>query len=334
MRIRKALISTAVSLTIGIFFTPSARAQSFFQKLFGSPAQAPQTQTYQSRPQTIPPHRFSRLPAARPRQMLPSRDEERADEDIGPPDGSGTYRTVCVRTCDGFYFPLRAGATHKNFAADVKSCRTACGSDARLFYSPSWSAEGADALVDLAGRKYSSLPHAFAYRKALVEGCTCKPVPWSVEEEQRHRGYAEQEQIEKAKDAAYLAEKAKAAQPAQAEPSGAAKATAADDGDRKLTPRPDGSVVTAAAEQDAPPLQAAQATPPETTPETTPAAANPSLPPAVAAPTPDEQVDRRRRTSRQPRVHSASRVQRVRYTPTSSPFSGFGKSKYAWPGDR
>ena len=44
-------------------------------------------------------------------------------------------------------------------------------------------------MVDLAGRKYKDLPHAFGYRKALVQGCACKPVPWSYEEAARHRQY-------------------------------------------------------------------------------------------------------------------------------------------------
>ena len=329
MRIRKALISTVVSLTIGIFFTPSARAQSFFQKLFGSSSQQPQAQPYQPPAQIIPPHRFSRPPAARPREMTPSHDQDVVEEDVGPPDGNGTYRTVCVRTCDGFYFPLRARATHKNFAADVKSCRAACGSDARLFYSPSLSAQGADALVDLSGRKYSALPHAFAYRKALVEGCTCKPVPWSAEEEQRHRVYAEREEIEKAKDAAFIAAKAKAALPApnSASETGA-DAVAANASDRKVMLHPDGSAAMAVAEADAPPDAAPS---PSDDAGLQPAVVSQT---AVAAPLMDEQVDRRRRTSRQQRAHTPARVQRVKYTPTSSPFSGFGKPKFAWPGDR
>jgi hypothetical protein len=45
-------------------------------------------------------------------------------------------------------------------------------------------------MVDLSGRSYASLPNAFRYRKALVEGCSCKPAPWSVEEAARHQGYA------------------------------------------------------------------------------------------------------------------------------------------------
>ena len=44
--------------------------------------------------------------------------------------------------------------------------------------------------VDLAGRAYARLPTAFKYRNALVQGCTCKPEPWSNAELDRHRAYA------------------------------------------------------------------------------------------------------------------------------------------------
>jgi hypothetical protein len=50
-----------------------------------------------------------------------------------------------------------------------------------------------DTMVDLAGRPYQELPHAFGYRKTLVSGCTCKPVPWSYEESARHRQYEDAE---------------------------------------------------------------------------------------------------------------------------------------------
>ena len=94
MRIRQALTSCAVSIAFSISMTPPAVAQSFFQKLFGlggnqSVPQAP------ARPQThtIPSHRFEYRP--RPyQQSYPASDDE-----IGPPDSGGPYRTMCVRSC-------------------------------------------------------------------------------------------------------------------------------------------------------------------------------------------------------------------------------------------
>lgn len=320
MRIRKALVSTIVSMMFGIFFTPPAKAQTFLQSIFGGASQAQPAQSFPQYRQTIPPHRFTRR-YYRPR--IRSEAEDGNEPVIGPPDSGGPYRTVCVRACDGYYFPLRGRAKRKNFAADVKSCRNACGTDARLFYSPANSPEGADALVDLAGRKYSELPHAFAYRKALVEGCACKPVPWSYEEAQRHQSYAAQEEIEKEKDRAFLAALA-AKDAAKKQASGAAPVAEALSAPSLIEakagtevygpPAPETVEVEAAASAaDTPqPAQASTAT------ATTAASRN------------DEKSAVRRRNVRLARPQ----IQRARYMQTSAGGSIFGKSKYVWPGDR
>ncbi len=339
MRIRKALISSAVSAAIAFFFTPAAKAQTFFQSIFGNGGAAAPQQSMAPRQYTIPPHRFS-APRARPRQLRETTEPQ--EEEIGPPDSGGPYRTVCVRTCDGFYFPVRARAKRKNFAADVRSCRAACGTDAKLYYAPAYTAAGADALVDLAGRKYSDLPHAFAYRKALTAGCTCKPVPWSVEEAQRHRVYAEQEAIELAKDQAYL--QAKAAAEAKARPLGgkemetafASAALASQSGivlgqfivtsgaaPVTVLTHDAGKDEIAAAGASQPGIAAMATAEPQRA-----QAANDEMP--VAAQRAAERPVGRRRTARLARPQ----IQRARYVPTASGFSAFGKSKYLWPGDR
>jgi Protein of unknown function (DUF2865) len=183
MRIRQALTSCAVSIALSIALAPPAVAQSFFQKLFGfGSGQATPQATARPQSRVIPSHRFEYRP--RPNQQsYPGSDDE-----IGPPDSGGPYRTMCVRSCDGFFFPLRHNAKRRNFAADAMSCRSACGTEARLFYY-SLNGGSTETMVDLAGRKYKDLPHAFGYRKALVQGCACKPVPWSYEEAARHRQY-------------------------------------------------------------------------------------------------------------------------------------------------
>ena len=208
MRIWKELLGASAAFAIAIVLTPAAEAQSVFQKIFGfaGPAQpAPPANR-----QIIPPQRFQSHGGFHARVDRAQRDQQ-DDDEIGPPDSAGPYRTVCVRTCDGFYFPLRHNATRKNFASDVKSCRNACGSDARLYYYSLNGPEGPDAMVDLGGKKYMDLPHALAYRKALLSGCTCKAVPWSSEEAARHQGYADKEAVELAKDEAFQKARAEAA---------------------------------------------------------------------------------------------------------------------------
>ncbi|MGE3515555.1 MAG: DUF2865 domain-containing protein [Hyphomicrobium sp.] len=186
LRIRHVLLSWAVSTTCSIALAPPAVAQSHFQNLFGfggkpsAPAQA--------RPagRSLPAYRF-RYHSRRSYQ----RDFAPDDEVIGPPDSGGPYRTMCVRSCDGFYFPLRHNAMQSNFAQDVKSCRVACGDEAHLYYYPVRGGS-VDTMVDLAGQSYKDMPNAYNYRKALVSGCSCKPAPWSYEAVARHNRYAEE----------------------------------------------------------------------------------------------------------------------------------------------
>jgi Protein of unknown function (DUF2865) len=102
---------------------------------------------------------------------------------------STAYRTLCVRMCDGFYFPISYATSSANFTRDAETCAAACGPDARLFYHPTHSGD-IDAMLDLTGRAYASYPTAFKYRKALVQGCQCRPQPWTDAERARHRAYA------------------------------------------------------------------------------------------------------------------------------------------------
>jgi hypothetical protein len=102
-------------------------------------------------------------------------------------DRGTTYRTLCVRLCDGYYWPISHSVTRGRFHQDADACRSSCGSEAGLFYQPS-DGDVSD-MVDLSGRSYSALPHAYLYRRTLVEGCRCRPEPWSAAEAERHRLY-------------------------------------------------------------------------------------------------------------------------------------------------
>jgi Protein of unknown function (DUF2865) len=210
MRIRTALLSALAALMAMVSIATAAEAQTFFQKVFGfGGAPSASQPVLRTAPQTLPAYRFqSRASRRAPRPARSS--PASADDDIGPPDSGGPYRTVCVRACDGFYFPLRHNAQHKNFASDTRSCRAACGSEAQLFYYAE-TGGSAETMVDVAGRKYAGTRHAFAYRKAIVPNCTCKPEPWSAEENARHQSYADIEARELIKDEAFVKARAAAA---------------------------------------------------------------------------------------------------------------------------
>jgi len=100
-----------------------------------------------------------------------------------------TYRTLCVRMCDGFYFPISYATGSTDFAHDAEICAASCGGDARLFYYPN-PGGNIESMLDMTGRAYASYPVAFRYRKTLVPGCQCRPQPWTEAERARHRGYA------------------------------------------------------------------------------------------------------------------------------------------------
>jgi hypothetical protein len=111
------------------------------------------------------------------------------DDDDERPSSGGKFKTVCVRMCDGFYFPISNSTSKKGFYRDQMRCRSACGDDARLFHLPAGATDIGDAN-DNNGRVYNLLPVAYRYRKALTPGCQCRQAPWSEAEQARHQQYA------------------------------------------------------------------------------------------------------------------------------------------------
>jgi uncharacterized protein DUF2865 len=91
-----------------------------------------------------------------------------------------TYRTVCVRLCDGYFFPISFAVLHQYLVRDARRCEEGCGGEARLFYHSDVNADIAD-MKDLEGRPYSKLERAFLYRTAYFPNCKCQPHPWENE---------------------------------------------------------------------------------------------------------------------------------------------------------
>ncbi|MEQ1669821.1 MAG: DUF2865 domain-containing protein [Hyphomicrobium sp.] len=337
MRNWTALLWGAAAIVVAVADAPGAHAQSVFQKIFGFGGAPGSSSADQPRArQIIPSHRFQSRAAQRAYQSRAT-NSGGEDDEVGPPDSGGPYKTMCVRSCDGYYFPLRHNARRKNFASDAKSCRNACGTDARLFYYSLRGPEGPDAMVDLSGKKYSELPHAFAYRKALVQGCTCKPVPWSYEEASRHQSYADQEAIELAKDLAFLEAQQAAKVEADAKSNGAAVAQsqpeaepASETGNSGAATVDDQAADPAASPADidvAAAVHKSIATNDDgqsTVAKSDAAAPSARTGIAQALLQPLPRAGRRR---------AKSGVQRASFKPASSGSWFGGKSKYVWPGD-
>ena len=86
----------------------------------------------------------------------------------------GTYRTVCVRLCDGYFFPISFSTTRGNFARDEGVCQASCpGTQAQLFVyqNPGQSPED---MESVGGQPYRGLETAFLYRREYVKGCSCQ----------------------------------------------------------------------------------------------------------------------------------------------------------------
>lgn len=177
-------------LLVPLLVPTASAAQGFLDSLFGGGSQQQFAPAPSPQAPPVPPLYGYRAPVFNPyRQASPS------NESGGGTSRAGNFQTMCVRMCDGYYFPISNGVSRSTFHRDANRCRSSCGEEARLFYRPNSEPDAAQ-MVDLTGRAYSKLPNAFKYRKSQVGGCTCKPEPWSVSEMDRHRRYAMNETIE------------------------------------------------------------------------------------------------------------------------------------------
>jgi Protein of unknown function (DUF2865) len=86
----------------------------------------------------------------------------------------GTYRTICVRTCDGYYFPISFETTPDHFREDEQVCQRMCPAADVQLYTYHNPGEEVSQAVSLNGRLYTELPAAFQYRKALNPACSCR----------------------------------------------------------------------------------------------------------------------------------------------------------------
>jgi len=92
--------------------------------------------------------------------------------DVGPP--SGTYRTVCVRSCDGAYFPISFATVPGRFPDDEKTCKALCPAAEANLYAYRNPGEDMNQAMSISGQPYSSSPNAFRFRQEFNPSCACK----------------------------------------------------------------------------------------------------------------------------------------------------------------
>jgi hypothetical protein len=142
---RRALLTALAQNDCGPQYAraPPPRPRGFFETLFGGPAPGPASTPDWSNP-----------------------NPEAAQ--------SGTFRTVCVRTCDGFYFPISFSTVQNKFADDERACQRMCPATEVMLFSHRNPGEDIAQAVSLSGKRYSELPTAFHYRQEYNAACSCR----------------------------------------------------------------------------------------------------------------------------------------------------------------
>lgn len=188
-------------LCLGLLLGSGAMAQSLFEALFGLPSPAGHPPQRSAPLRTMGRPMSDRGEPARLRDLRTYRD----GDDDGAYAGagmSGGVQTMCVRTCDGYYWPVRYPASRRDFAKDADACMASCGGAETKLYFRAGPGVEAEEMKDADGTSYGASKTAFAYRKGTVQGCSCRPAPWSEAERARHAGYAAAEKARAAQVAA------------------------------------------------------------------------------------------------------------------------------------
>ncbi|MFM2422775.1 MAG: hypothetical protein RL291_1305 [Pseudomonadota bacterium] len=95
-----------------------------------------------------------------------------------------TYRTVCVRTCDGYFFPISFSTLPNHFQRDVELCKSRCAAPVELYYYQNPGGDIKQAVSVANQTPYTSLRSALRYQKEYVQGCSCKESEYVAASEQ------------------------------------------------------------------------------------------------------------------------------------------------------
>ena len=105
-----------------------------------------------------------------PQQIMPEGQPIIADE--GQP-ALGGGRLICVKSCDGSFFPLTSPPGGQQSADEM--CQALCPGTETTAYAYPGGDDGLTRAVSLSSNKaYTSLANAFKFRKTFDESCACK----------------------------------------------------------------------------------------------------------------------------------------------------------------
>jgi hypothetical protein len=101
-------------------------------------------------------------------------------DNTNSPRLGGEFHTMCVRTCDGYFFPMSNAASLGDFERDQKNCESSCpGTEMQVFYSRGMDTDSSAMTSSVTGRPYSELPTAYLYKQSDMShppACGCNAV--------------------------------------------------------------------------------------------------------------------------------------------------------------
>jgi hypothetical protein len=104
----------------------------------------------------------------------PSSQKKRAsNENAGLTSG----RSVCVRLCDGAFFPIASVANHSDIASQEESCAALCPDAPTALYLEPRGSDKIEDAVSPSGAPYTALPVALRYRTVADNTCACHRTP-------------------------------------------------------------------------------------------------------------------------------------------------------------
>jgi hypothetical protein len=130
---------------------------------------------------------FDWFGGGREEEIVPEQPDMPISRSIDP---NGVYRSICVRLCDGFFYPISYSTYASRLSQDATECQSNCAAPAELYVyrNPGASPEQA---ISLNGSAYADLPVAFRYKKEYVKGCSCKQAEYNPTEIETYNKSAE-----------------------------------------------------------------------------------------------------------------------------------------------
>ena len=140
----------------------------------GSRQQLQQQYDYYCRGAQRTPDFIERLFGDRDQIVYPPADDEpdNTDQQIVDDKPRGGSEAVCVRTCDGSFFPISYSARRANLGDLQEMCTALCPAAEVKLYTRSM--RDMKTAVSIDGEPYTSLENAFKYEKTVVPQCSCR----------------------------------------------------------------------------------------------------------------------------------------------------------------